>query len=207
MSPDPSTRFELHGVFAGFFRDVFGKRRMVLRVAGEEVDLKVPKALRHELENRLHAGQPITVAGTENGESEDDRQRRIVTGVKIAGDPEWVAASAGCTLRVCAKKRCWRNGGRELWHALEEELESSGRLRDRVKLKAVECLGHCKRGPNVEAGGREFHHCSRRDAHRILGHVCPHETAPAPGRRDADLDPCNRQKSSVGKSAASVMVR
>jgi hypothetical protein len=38
IAPSPS-RFEVRGRFAGFFRDIFGKRRMVLRVEGDELFL------------------------------------------------------------------------------------------------------------------------------------------------------------------------
>ena len=55
--------FTAHGVFAGFFRDIFGKRRMVLREGSHEAFLKVSKALRRELGEALSPGQEVTVTG------------------------------------------------------------------------------------------------------------------------------------------------
>jgi NADH:ubiquinone oxidoreductase subunit E len=68
---------------------------------------------------------------------------------------------------VCAHKDCWRSGGRELWRELKRQIDEGG-LGDIVRLKAVDCLDECKRGPNAEAGGCEFHRCSPRDAENIL---------------------------------------
>jgi len=153
--------FELQGNFAGFFRDVFGRRRMALRVAGDEIYLKVPKALRRELDGALVRGQEIVVMGRDS--SEDGRGARVVTQVRIAGN----AACISCPIRVCAKKNCWRNGGKELWKALQAEIAAGG-LAETVKLKAVDCLDHCKKGPNAECGGHDFHHCTPGQAREIL---------------------------------------
>ena len=49
----------------------------------------------------------------------------------------------------------------------KKKIETVG-LSDCVRLKAVGCMDHCKRGPNAEFGGRDFHHCSPRTAEEIL---------------------------------------
>lgn len=159
MNRHASTAFELQGRFAGFFRDVFGKRRMVLRVDGEEVYLKLPKALRKELDGALRAGQELIVSGADA----DAPGGLLVSQVRVAGQ----SACVTCPIRICTKKNCWRNGGRELWSALEKKIEEAG-LSDSVRLKAVGCLDHCKRGPNAEFAGRDFHHCSPRTTDEIL---------------------------------------
>lgn len=160
-----STHFELHGQFAGFFRDFFGRRRMVLKVAGEELYLKVPKPLRQELDGRLRTGQSVVVTGNEEADSKCGlgRDRRVVTTVQVEGE----VACVTCPIRVCAKKNCWRDGGKELYRELERQIDEAG-LGDRVKLKAVDCLDHCKRGPNAEVAGHDFHRCTVGDAERIL---------------------------------------
>jgi hypothetical protein len=162
MIAAPST-FELQGEFLGFFRDFLCKRRMVLRIDGKEVFLKIPKALRHELEDVIHRGQSVVVTGSD---SEDGRDGRVVMQVRVAGE----AACVACPIRVCAKKTCWRNGGKELFRALEQKIEEAG-LGDSVKLKAVDCLDHCKHGPNAQIGGHDFHRCTPRDAERLLEHL------------------------------------
>jgi hypothetical protein len=164
MVLEPSdSRFELRGRFAGFFRDVFGKRRMVLRVDGEELYLKVPKPWRRELEGRLRSGDTLVVAGSGRDGVSADRDRRVVTQIRLEGE----AACLACPIRVCAGKNCWRSGGRELWRELERQIEDAG-LADTVRLKAVDCLDRCKRGPNAEIAGSDFHRCSPHDAEKIL---------------------------------------
>lgn len=163
MSRHASIAFELQGRFAGFFRDVFGKRRMVLRVAGEERYLRVPKALRKELDGTLRAGQELIVSGADASVEHDGPGEPVVSRVRVAGQ----SACVVCPIRICTKKNCWRNGGRELWTTLEMKIETAG-LSDAVRLKAVGCMDHCKRGPNAEFGGRDFHHCSPRTADEIL---------------------------------------
>lgn len=168
MIPASST-FELQGEFLGFFRDFFGKRRLVLRLDGKEVFLKIPKGLRHDLEEVLQRGQAIVVTGTETEDGKSSRDGRMVLQVRIAGEPACVT----CPIRVCAKKNCWRNGGKELYRALEDKIEEAG-LGDTVKLKAVDCLDHCKHGPNAQIGGQDFHRCTPRDAGRLLDHLTGH---------------------------------
>jgi NADH:ubiquinone oxidoreductase subunit E len=72
-----------------------------------------------------------------------------------------------CPILVCARKNCWRNGGKELWRALERRIEEEG-LQDVVKLRAVDCLDRCKQGPNAEWAGHEFSRCRPIDAERIV---------------------------------------
>lgn len=158
MTVEESTAFTVRGIFAGFFRDIFGKRRMVLREGSHEVFLKVSKALRRELGAALSPGQEVTVSG------HCDRDgRRVVTGVQPAGSSSVLTSP----LLVCSRKHCWRNGGQAVWDALEQGIAAGG-LAGSVRLRAVDCLGHCKQGPNLEWGGQTFHRCQTRDVGRIL---------------------------------------
>ena len=158
MTAPHAPTFTVRGVFTGFFRDIFGKRRMVLRDGGHEAFLKVSKALRRELREVLAAGDEVLVTGYEVADS-----RRAVTSVRAAGSEVAITSP----ILVCTKKNCWRNGGQAIWDALEQRVASGGRA-DLVKLRGADCLGHCKKGPNVETGGRTFHHCTPRDVDRIF---------------------------------------
>lgn len=158
--PEAPGPFDLHGTFGGIFRDIFGKRRMALRVEGEELYLKVPKALRRQLEGKLIAGQEISVRGEQEAWG---RGVRVVAQVRSAGREVCVS----CPIRVCTKKNCWRSGGKELWAALEREIATAG-LTDAVKLEGVDCLDHCKRGPNAECAGHNYHHCTPNSLAAIL---------------------------------------
>jgi len=159
MNSCVSNRFEIQGRFAGFVRDLFGKRRMTLRRAEGDIYLKIPKALRKGLEGRLVIGQEVTVCG----EEPVDGRKRVVSKVRIAGSD----CCVGCPIRVCTKKNCWRNGGKELWETLERKIAEGG-LEGTIQLEGVDCLDHCKHGPNAECGGREYHHCRPHDADEIL---------------------------------------
>jgi len=160
MAVEESSLFEVRGLFSGFFRDFFGKRRLVLRVGDEEVYLRVPKALKKQFAGVLEPGQEIVARGHEPHGSDG---KRLVSQIGIPGQPGCLS----CPIRVCAKKDCWRNGGKELFKALEARLEAAG-LEGSVKLKAVDCLDHCKRGPNMEYAGETYHHCTPRDVDEIM---------------------------------------
>lgn len=154
--------FTAHGVFAGFFRDIFGKRRMVLREGGHEVFLKVPKALRRALHDGLSPGQDVVVCGHDD----EKKNQRVVTSVRLAG----AATAIASPIFVCAKKNCWRSGGQSVWDALERGIAASG-LAESIKIRAVGCLGHCKQAPNLEWNGESIHRCSLRDVDRLLREV------------------------------------
>jgi hypothetical protein len=165
MSSIAPTTFEMRGEFRGFFRDLLGKRRMVLRVAGEELYLKVPKELRQVIERRIMAGDEVVVHGTE--ESGDRRAKRLVSQVWLAAEP---GVCAICPIEVCTKKNCWRQGGKELWSELEHRLAKAG-LQGLVELQGVDCLDRCKHAPNADWNDHEFEDCGPRDVEAIVAKV------------------------------------
>ena len=160
------TQFELRGEFRGFIRTLLGKKRMVLRVGQEEHFLKVEKELRHRLKTTLAPGSEILVSGPEVDDHGRPLLKRVVSGVRLM-TAHGLVACVRCPIRVCTKKNCWRNGGQELWHALEGTLARHD-LAEAVQLEGVHCLDHCKRGPNAEWQGHDYHHCTPRDAERIV---------------------------------------
>ena len=158
-----SREFQIEGEFRGFFRNnISGKRRMAVRADAAELYLKVPKRLRETLRSALAPGQRIYIGGTLKFDRKTGKERRIVSHVRVAD-----GALLTCPIRVCARKNCWRNGGKELYQALRDGIDKAG-LADDVRLKRVDCLDHCKRGPNAACAGRNFHHCQPVDAAKIL---------------------------------------
>ncbi len=155
----------MHGEFRGFFRDFLGKRRLVLRVGEEEHYLKVPRELREQLGARIKPGDAIVVGGLE--EPGPRGNRLVVSRVRRAGEADLCAV---CPIVVCAKKNCWRGGGRELWSALERGLAEAG-LAEVVKLKAVDCLDRCKHAPNADWQGHEYRRCGPREAAEIVARI------------------------------------
>lgn len=170
-----SQPFELHGEFAGFIRTLLGKKRMVLRTEKDDCFLKVPKALRHRLTGALIPGSKIAVTGHQVVEESGRGPKMVVSTVQLL-TAAGTAVPVGCPIRVCTKKNCWRSGGKELWHALETTLAERG-LTGVVQLEEVDCLDHCKRAPNAEWQGCEFHRCSPKDAEKIVDAVEDQENA------------------------------
>jgi hypothetical protein len=156
------SHFRLHGEFTGFIRTREGKKRMVLQVAGEAMQLKVERGLRRELSGRLSPGTMLEVTGEVRTELFTGEMKRVVTKVHAR-----TGAATACTIKVCAKKNCWRQGGKELWRGLEAEVKSRG-LEETVRLKAVNCLDECKHAPNLECDGRVHRQCSPAQATALL---------------------------------------
>jgi hypothetical protein len=163
--------FELSGEFAGFIRTIQGKRRMLLRTAAGDVQLKVPRSLRHRLDGRLSAGCAIIVSGLEHRDYTGNVTRAVLR-VRVS-DPAAAGPCFTCPIEVCAKKNCWKQGGRELWQALDQELAG---IDDAPALESVHCLDRCKLAPNFDCGGLEFARCTPERARRFV-----HDLSALPG--------------------------
>lgn len=164
----PSATFDLTGNFGGFIFTAAGKRRMVLRVGEQDHLLKVPRLLRRRVIGTFRIGQSLRVVGSEEHDGSGGVSRRVVeqmvpAGVEIA--PPSVQTRTLCTVKVCAKKNCWRRGGQELFKALKQAAP------DGVEIKAVGCLDRCEQAPNVDTPWREYRRCTERDAAAILTEV------------------------------------
>ena len=181
MNPFVTTiPFDVTGEFGGIVFTDAGKRRLVLRVGGAERFFKLPKHLRRRMAGFYRLGQTVRVHGVE----ERDRFTGVskwVVAEALPLDAPSAANTAAVTspvplgpIRVCAKKTCWRQGGCELFRALERGIEARG-LAGEVRVKAVGCLDRCNQGPNVDWDGREFTRCSPRDAETLLDQVVPAE--------------------------------
>ncbi len=164
MTTSTPTDFHLQGEFAGFVRTPAGKKRMVLRMHGEDVLLKVQRELRQELSGRLARGTIVEAAGVVRTELFTGETKRVVTLVRPVGSG---AGATTCTIKICAKKNCWKQGGRELWRAFETEIAAQG-YEEVVRLKAVGCLDECKHAPNMECHGHVYRRCSPAQAPAFL---------------------------------------
>jgi hypothetical protein len=152
-------KFRYSGQFAGFFSDVFGNPRMVLQTQGEELFLGITKPLQTHLSRKLVPGEEIVVTG------------EIIPGARVTKlvSNAWTAGRSvrqHC-IRVCAKKKCWRNGGEAIWRAMIESVRADD-LDDSIRLETVDCLDNCKRGPNLECDGRLLQRCTKAEARDLL---------------------------------------
>lgn len=181
-----STPFDLTGEFGGILFTNEGKRRLLLRLPdGQEQLLKVPRPLRRRMIGNFRAGQTIRVAGTQERDFATGKSKWVVSEVLPVDAPRMDGAKDGASapvfpsgpIRVCAKKNCWRQGGRELFTFLEEGLEERG-LSGVVRVKAVGCLDRCNGAPNVDWGHHEWTRCLPDDAEGILNLAASAEAAP-----------------------------
>ena len=168
------TPFELSGRFGGFVFTPEGKRRLLLRQGEESCLLKVPRLLRRRLVGKFPPDAPLRVSGTEELVPGTGLRKRVVSRVlPDAAPPSRVDSAAVLPpavlypVRVCSKKNCWRNGGRELWDALVRERDARG-LVGQIELRQTGCLDRCKHGPNADVGHGEYSRCSPQDASALL---------------------------------------
>ena len=161
---------ELTGQFGGFVFTDAGKRRMLLRHPdGGDRLLKVPRELRRRIIGKFRVGESIRVAVTEEADLETGVTRQVVSRVlPDVGEIAPPAAAPCVVVRVCSKKNCWRNGGRELWEALERARLAGGHAMANVEIRQVGCLDRCKQAPNADCGSRAYARCSPREAGAIL---------------------------------------
>ena len=153
--------FTFTGAFGGFIRLANGKRRMILRTLGQELVLKVPRSLREELDGMLNLGGTLTVHGVE--EPDGEHRKFIVSEIELTAEHRL----NGCTVRVCSKKNCWRQGGREVAHMLEKEFEHSGL--DRVaRLKLSGCLDCCKNAPTIACNEHLIERCEQETVMKLV---------------------------------------
>ena len=165
--------FDFTGHFGGFVFTDAGKRRLLLRQDDGDRVLKVPRILRRRIIGKFRSGDTIRVAGTEEKDAESGVLKLVVSRVlPAAGDFSSASglppvSAAPVVLRVCSKKNCWRNGGRELFDALGRAVAAGGHARQ-IELRQVGCLDRCKQAPNVDGGGSEFSRCSPAEAGRLI---------------------------------------
>ena len=172
--------FELIGRFAGFVFTETGKRRMRLCEGEHEHLLKVPRTLRRRVIGQFQPGQSIRVAGIEEEDPATGLLKRVVSRVlpdtvaspENAGPLPAPTPVAAYPIRVCAKKNCWRQGGRELWEALGREVTARG-LAAQITLRRVGCLDRCKHAPNADCGDHAYTQCAPGDAARMIARAIP----------------------------------
>ncbi len=167
--------FGFAGRFGGFVFTGAGKRRLRLREGDEDRLLKVPRSLRRQIIGKFREGDPIRVIGTEETDAKTGACRQEVSQVLPGTEESGGAMSpsvnaSAAVVRVCAKKNCWRKGGRELWDALDRELAASGQA-GKIALRQVGCLDRCKQAPNADGGGIEYTRCSPGQAAGIVAQV------------------------------------
>ncbi len=171
--------FHLEADFIEFIVTLSGKWRMVVRIdSGEVLRLKVVKELRKELRGSLEPGMRLALSGTEERIPFSKELKRTVLEAQVISLPGGLEpVCVECPIRVCAKKNCWKNGGKEVFAVIQGELEDAG-LAGEIEVKAVGCLDNCKRGPNVLHGKRFYEYCSPERAAGIVAGITARRVQP-----------------------------
>jgi (2Fe-2S) ferredoxin len=160
------TYFQLEGEFLGVCAlDGYKLKYLQLRTADRDVIIKVPKQLRAGLVYKLAVGDCIRCEGIQKDWKL--KASLIENVVRVASPAESRSAplaqfSAGeamptiaapenkpkVKILICQKSHCHNNGGKEIYSALAEQLNSHD-LNDSVTLKSTSCLKCCKQAPNL----------------------------------------------------------
>ncbi|ARV60642.1 DNA-binding protein [Nostocales cyanobacterium HT-58-2] len=161
------SNFNFEGQFLGFVSDCDSPGKLkYLRLAleSEDVQIKIPKELRHSLSLSLVLGEKIRVLGikkldTLTGEIKLKAFRVIPSGVcpnqTIPIQQQKCLPKA--RILVCQKSGCTKRGGKGLLSELEKILCDRG-LSDQVKIEHTGCLKCCKSAPNyiLQIGKKEY---------------------------------------------------
>ncbi len=139
-----------------------GYKIKYLRVAVSEREywIKVPKALRAELDPAIKPGSQLAVRGWASRCEKTGKLKLRAESIALAGSSCGSAsgASSGAAVAspkgssakilVCTKSSCRKRGADAVCLALQEQLETRG-WTERVDIKMTGCLKACKQGPNA----------------------------------------------------------
>lgn len=151
--------FHLEGEFLGVCAiDGYKLKYLRLRTTERDVIIKVPKQLRAELVYKLAIGDRLRCEGIQkDGKLKASAIEKVECGSACANrcsagaamptisDP---AIESKVKILICQKSHCRNNGGKEVYSALVEQLNSHN-LNDSVTLKSTGCLKCCKQAPNL----------------------------------------------------------
>ncbi|PZV15541.1 MAG: hypothetical protein DCF21_11685 [Leptolyngbya sp.] len=171
----------LKGSYTGAYRSDKGKiKGLLLQVGEAEFTVTLPKYLRPMLVRELAPDDFVQVWAYPEG----DRWRAI----NILPLPECEAETlrqewshlAAITelpqpqqkrlcIEVCSKGKCFKQGGRQIYHDLQAAVDSDPEL-SHVSVKATGCMKACKHGPNLRLpSGQMLHRASPAEALAKLG--------------------------------------
>lgn len=159
------TEFNLEGQFLGFISHNGKLKYVRLRVLSEELQIKIPKAMRVAVGALLQPGESIHVTGI----SKLDRQGHVLklkaTQVipltesypQIAAKTPSKPLSSGSRkgkikpkikVLLCQKSGCLKRGGKGLYEALDQALCDRS-LEQYVRIERTGCLKRCSSAPNL----------------------------------------------------------
>ena len=162
--------FNFEGQFLGFVNHDGKLKYARLRVLSEEMQVKLPKAMRQASALSLHPGDSIRVTGI----GKFDRQthelklkamqiqslseidRSTIAPAAVTHTLPAIPPPSTCQpnlkpqvkILVCQKSGCLKRGGKELCQALDQTLRDRA-LNQSVTIKRTGCLKRCSSAPNL----------------------------------------------------------
>ncbi len=166
----------LKGQYSGAYRSDKGKIKGLLLQAGEaEFTVKLPKYLRPMLVRELAPGDFVQVWAYREGDRwrainvlllpkcEAEMLRQQWSDLAPAPELSQTSQKRLC-VEVCTKGKCYKQGGRQIYSALQEAVDGDPALAH-VAIKETGCMKACKQGPNLRLpNGRMLHRVSPAEA-------------------------------------------
>jgi hypothetical protein len=131
-----------------------------LNTAEGSLAIKLPKYLRPMLVRELVPGGWVQVWAFPDGdrwqginvlpwpETEVPAELKAVLTDPLKKPALVKAKSAPVCIQVCRKGKCFKQGGHQIWSALQAEVEANPNLHH-VAIEATGCMNACKQGPNL----------------------------------------------------------
>lgn len=159
----------LTGYYVQPYRSKKGKLKgLVLQGRDGDFCIKLPKYLRPMLARELVLGAYVRVWAYQDGDiwrainlllleehdiatlcwsetvpaSTLDQPEATATNVTTPNPPK------RC-IQVCRKGKCYKQGSKHIWHALQAEVEANPALQH-ISIEATGCMKACKKGPNLK---------------------------------------------------------
>jgi (2Fe-2S) ferredoxin len=199
MSHTRTFPFHLVGQLEGYTLGKNGKiRRLLIKTNQGEYSIKLSHASRIELlrsilNNLLGQGSWVEVTGFQNiglnGVVKSLKAERVESAIAKTASVQPLALpldrsphfqGATTKILVCQKSDCCKRGSAKLQRAIEAEICDRS-LGSQVCVKAVGCLKHCSKGPNIVIGKKAYRDVALGDVEHLLDqHFAPsRESIPA----------------------------
>ncbi|MDS3861185.1 (2Fe-2S) ferredoxin domain-containing protein [Thermosynechococcaceae cyanobacterium BACA0444] len=151
--------FSLTGVVTAFDEEKGPYPKVIYLKHNEEIyRIKLTKLARKSLQQPPGLEAIIQVSGEREYKPENNQFRYKAHDCQIVAQPPekilsletGVSGEKGVSqprkILICQKSNCCRRGGTVIWDELTQEIAAQG-LEGQITLKAVGCIGECKRGP------------------------------------------------------------
>jgi (2Fe-2S) ferredoxin len=148
--------FNFEGEFLGFSDSGHKYKYLRLKVATDELQIKVAKALRPFVKLSFRVGEKIRVSGVSKPSQKTHQLKlkalRIIpieyAHVVLPEPQQSPPCQSKIKVRVCQKSKCLKRGGKSLCESMQAALKDWD-LQDQITIEPTGCLGRCSSAPNL----------------------------------------------------------